>query len=870
MKKKYDVAILGWWYGLNYGSVLTYYSLYKAISDLGHNILMVHEPLGYNGWRVKWDDDIMSMQFARRMGYNYTEQLHFNDLPSLNSESGTFLVGSDQLWNPLVGRVNDDLFLDFVSPENKRIAYATSFGNRTTEKFKPPFIAKHSRNLEEFSAISVREAYGIDTAKNIFGVEARKVLDPVFLVDRQHYSDLTKQATYTPEGDYMLIFILDPIPEKRKVILSVAKKLGFDKIVIVPNPDEGRRRAEETFYDDIFEIVPTDAPENFLNAYKNANYVITDSFHGTAFSIIFEKPFSSIYNTKRGADRFINLLSDLGFNESRRLFLTDSDEEISNNPNITLDIDFTKAQAHLVESRADSTEWLKHVLLEEKKPVDWQKGVKSKPLVPKYEGKLLNTTFETNAPELIEIENSTEYLKALPKKGSNLKGKHIWFNIPEAIEKGKAYRVFFNWDVVSTTKLINIHLRNPKNGEFKGIGNFSPNARGVFKQDTVDFYVDDPEFNQIMIGSLHLTGDIPSLILNKIRIEKIDKKVKNLKLAIPPVTSSVESIKERVKSSNNILTWENLLQSSIADLEYDICKSFSDITWNGVGGPADFLIYPKSVQEFCDILKIANTNKIKVMVIGNASNLLVRDGGIRGFVVSTLKLQHWEIDGNNFTAGAGCGLIESSKFLLDNGKSSLEWAAGVPGTMGGAVYMNAGTNEGDIRKTIKSVLLSDKKGNLSTLMKEDIDWGKRHTSFMDSPGQFILEATFHTKDGDINVMTQKMKRTVNVRQSHFPLEFPNNGSTFKWWRAPRLVSQAGLVGKQIGGAQVSTKQPGFIVNKGGATAADWEALINHIKSTVYEFSGFLLEPEVVIVGEYPHRFERYSNQEASDTNLDVR
>ena len=138
--KKYDVGILGWWYGKNYGSILTYYGLNRALTKLGYNVLMVHEALGYNQWRVKWPDDIVSMDFAKRSGYNFTKQDHFSKLPALNSDVGTFLVGSDQLWNPLIGRVNDDLFLDFVSPENRRMDYATSFGNRSCKKFKPEFV----------------------------------------------------------------------------------------------------------------------------------------------------------------------------------------------------------------------------------------------------------------------------------------------------------------------------------------------------------------------------------------------------------------------------------------------------------------------------------------------------------------------------------------------------------------------------------------------------------------------------------------------------------------------------------------------------------------------------------------------------------
>ena len=224
-KKKYDVGILGWWYGKNYGSILTYYGLNRAIEGLGHSVLMVHETLGYNGYRVKWRDSILSMEFARRVGYKYTQQYHYSELPRLNEDVSAFVVGSDQLWNPLIGRVNDDLFLDFVSAENRRIAYGTSFGNRGIAKFKPDFIEKHSANLKKFNAISVREAYAVNTAKVVFGVEATQVVDPVFLLPRAHYEALADKAPLKLSGEYLAVFLLDPTPEKREVALAVADKL---------------------------------------------------------------------------------------------------------------------------------------------------------------------------------------------------------------------------------------------------------------------------------------------------------------------------------------------------------------------------------------------------------------------------------------------------------------------------------------------------------------------------------------------------------------------------------------------------------------------------------------------------------------------
>ncbi|MBL1230701.1 2-succinyl-5-enolpyruvyl-6-hydroxy-3-cyclohexene-1-carboxylic-acid synthase [Enterococcus sp. BWB1-3] len=368
MAKKYDVGILGWWYGQNYGSMLTYYSFNKAVTNMGYSVVMIHEALGYNGWRVKWGTDIEPMNFARRQGYNFTEQQHFSENKNLNELADTFMVGSDQLWNPHIGRVNDDLFLDFTDDDKKRIAYATSFGNANKDKFKPEFISKHKANLERFDAISVRENYAVDIAENVFGVYTDQVLDPVFLLDQSEFSQLAEGATTRPEGDYLLSFILDPTEEKKRVINASASKLGITKVVVITDASEQSLAiARKVFNEEMFEVISEVKPENYLYAYKNAKYVITDSFHGSCFSFIFRKPFSVFFNNKRGADRFKNLMDLFGLGDSRRIYETATDEEIQKNENVSYSIDYTKAVGQVAVEREKSLNWLKLALSEPKK-----------------------------------------------------------------------------------------------------------------------------------------------------------------------------------------------------------------------------------------------------------------------------------------------------------------------------------------------------------------------------------------------------------------------------------------------------------------------------------------------------------------------
>lgn len=508
MSKKYDVGILGWWYGKNYGSILTYYGLNQAITQMGYDVLMVHEAVGYNGWRVQWPDNILSMDFARRCGYTYTQQCHYSDMPQLNTLAHTFLVGSDQLWNPHIGRVNDDLFLDFVSPENKRVAYATSFGNRDTKKFNPEFRDKHAVNLNNFQAISVRESYAVDIANTVFGVEATKVADPVFLLERQQYEALAEQATIKPSGEYLATFYLDLTPEKKAVAEALADKLGLDRIVVIPNPDKGRAVVDEVFKGSRFEILKEDAPENFLAAYKNATYVVTDSFHGTAFSAIFEKPFSSIYNVGRGVDRFANLLNDIGFGETRRVYETDTAETIRDNPNVSLQIDFTECTRRIAEERNRSRNWLMEALKMKHTPTAVSSSAeKVQDTVAKFAKQTVSApAFHSNQSGIgIKSKRASTKLSVPSKLAA--KGNWIWSDLPTELRQGARYRLEIDWNVKTARDGLNVHIMNGDTKDFKVIGSAPINGSGAARrQDVIEFVAPGIGYSQLMLGAVHFTG----------------------------------------------------------------------------------------------------------------------------------------------------------------------------------------------------------------------------------------------------------------------------------------------------------------------------------------------------------------------------
>ena len=519
--KQHDVGILGWWYGKNYGSILTYYALNRAVTDLGYSVLMVHEALGYNGWRVKWPDDIISVQFAKRLGFDLTEQVHFNELPQLNARVGTFLVGSDQLWNPKIGRVNDDLFLDFVSDENRRVAYGTSFGNRQTKKFMPDFIEQRSENLRRFDAISVRERYAVDIARHVFGVNATSVVDPVFLLDRQQFESLADSATWTPPSEYLAAFFLDIDENKVRVAASIADKLGLERILVIPNPDGGREDALALCGDDRFTVLPTDSPENFLAGYRGADYVVTDSFHGTALAIIFERPFSSIYNERRGADRFKDLMSMIDLDDARRVFESDTPEAIASNGNVVAALDFEPISKSLEFHRNESMDWLQRALAGEFSGTVIADGVGA--VSGRLPRRVVCPTFETRGDGW-KIEDDGESTSVRVSDGAQALGNRVWCDLPAAIEKHSAYRLTIDWTVETTAPGLNVHLRDPENGTFYVIGRF-PGSResggGQRRVDTVDFLARSRDHSQLMLGAVHFTGDDAGARIWSVTVQEI-------------------------------------------------------------------------------------------------------------------------------------------------------------------------------------------------------------------------------------------------------------------------------------------------------------------------------------------------------------
>ena len=271
-----------------------------------------------------------------------------------------------------------------------------------------------------------------------------------------------------------------------------------------------------------------------------------------------------------------------------------------------------------------------------------------------------------------------------------------------------------------------------------------------------------------------------------------------------------------------------------------------------VGGAADYFATP-TAEELGALLAIAKECDVAVTIIGNGSNLLVGDRGIRGLVIEIGKaMESIQIDGLTITVGAGTILAKAANEAAGAGLSGMEFAAGIPGSMGGAVVMNAGAYGGEIKDILESATVISQDGEIITLSNQELDLSYRHSCVLEK-GYIVLSARLKLEKKDEAQIRELMADLRNRRIEKQPLEYPSAGSTFKrpeGYFAGKLIEDAGLRGYTVGGACVSEKHCGFVVNKGDACAADVLNVIKDVKAKVYEKFGVELEPEVKMIGEF--------------------
>ncbi len=268
-------------------------------------------------------------------------------------------------------------------------------------------------------------------------------------------------------------------------------------------------------------------------------------------------------------------------------------------------------------------------------------------------------------------------------------------------------------------------------------------------------------------------------------------------------------------------------------------EPLSKYTHTLTGGPADILAFPKSIKECQDLLDYANDHSLPVTVVGNASNLIVKDGGIRGLTMILTKMNKITSHENLVVADAGAALIDVTKAAQANSLTGVEFAAGIPGSVGGAVYMNAGAYGGEIENVVVGAEVLTPDNHIIHLDHEQLDFGYRHCSVQENH-QIVISATFSLETGIAEKIQKQMDHLNALRASKQPLDLPSCGSVFKrpkGYFAGKLIHDSGLQGFQIGGAQVSLKHAGFIVNVDGATATDYLKVIAHVQQTVFNKFG---------------------------------
>ena len=282
-------------------------------------------------------------------------------------------------------------------------------------------------------------------------------------------------------------------------------------------------------------------------------------------------------------------------------------------------------------------------------------------------------------------------------------------------------------------------------------------------------------------------------------------------------------------------------------------EAMSQHTTFKIGGPADYFLMPDKGEDVGRVIKICKEKEIPYFILGNGSNLLVGDGGYRGAVIQIYRnMSSVTVEGNEITAQAGALLSAVAAAAKNASLTGFEFAGGIPGTIGGAVVMNAGAYGGEMKDVLTEVTVMNAEGDIFTLPTEELELGYR-TSIIKTAGYIVLEAKIRLKEGDPEVIRETMKDLTIRRTTKQPLEYPSAGSTFKrpeGYFAGKLIMDSGLAGYQVGGAQVSEKHCGFVINAGDATARDVRTLMDNVRDSVYKKYGVTLEPEVKFLGEF--------------------
>lgn len=272
-----------------------------------------------------------------------------------------------------------------------------------------------------------------------------------------------------------------------------------------------------------------------------------------------------------------------------------------------------------------------------------------------------------------------------------------------------------------------------------------------------------------------------------------------------------------------------------------------------VGGPCDVLVEVRTIDDIKNTIKFAKENNIKYYILGNGSNVFATDKGYRGIIIKIAKyFSDYNVDGEFVTVTSGMGMPRLSMICYKESLTGMEFACGIPGTVGGGVRMNAGAYGSQMDTVVYQTKYLDQDGEIKVISLDEHEFGYRHSFFADHPEFIILETTFKLKKGNQEEIKEIMDKNNNARREKQPLEYANSGSTFKrpeGYFVGKMIDESNLKGYSVGDAEVSTKHGGFVINKGNASAEDLMALIKHVQKVIKENYNIDLETEVIIIGE---------------------
>lgn len=291
----------------------------------------------------------------------------------------------------------------------------------------------------------------------------------------------------------------------------------------------------------------------------------------------------------------------------------------------------------------------------------------------------------------------------------------------------------------------------------------------------------------------------------------------------------------------------NRLSQIVGDDRIKYEEPMKNHTTFRIGGPAQVYVTPESAEQIQEVVSLCREVDEPLYVIGNGSNILVNDDGIRGVVMALFtQYADYKIEDNMISAQSGISLIRLSALAAEAGLSGLEFASGIPGSLGGGIYMNAGAYGGQMADVVSEVTVLDSDGKVRTLSGSDLGFGYRKSAIQDG-SMIVLQAVLKLEYGDRESIRLRINELAESRRQKQPLEYPSAGSTFKrpeGYFAGKLIADAGLKGCSVGGAQVSEKHAGFVINKGGATAKDVIELTDYIRDKIYRENNVTLELEV--------------------------